>query len=71
LREEGRTVVLATHDVELAAHVADRIVLVGEGEVLADGTSREVMSESLAFSSQVSKLFRGSSVLTVEDLIKR
>ena len=70
LREEGRTVVLATHDVELAAHVADRIVLVGEGEVLADGTSREVMSGSLAFSSQVSKLFRGSSVLTVEDLIK-
>jgi energy-coupling factor transport system ATP-binding protein len=68
LRDEGRTVVLATHDVELAAHVADRIVLLGEGEVVADGPAREVMSGSLVFSSQVSKLFRDPGLLTVEDL---
>ena len=69
LRDEGRTIVLATHDVELAAHVADRIVLLGEGEVVADGPVREVMSGSLVFSSQVSKLFRDPGLLTVEDLI--
>jgi energy-coupling factor transport system ATP-binding protein len=69
LRDESKTVVIATHDVELAAHVADRIVLLGEGEVVADGPTGEVMSGSLAFSSQVSKLFRNSGVLTVEDLV--
>jgi energy-coupling factor transport system ATP-binding protein len=69
LRNEGKAVVLATHDVELAAQVADRIVLLGEGEVVADGPAREVMSGSLVFSSQVSKLFRDPGLLTVEDLV--
>jgi energy-coupling factor transport system ATP-binding protein len=63
-------VVLATHDVELAAHLADRIVLVGDGDIVADGPAREVMSGSLVFSSQVSKLFRHPGLVTVEDVEK-
>ncbi len=43
-------------------------MLLGDGEVMADGPAREVMSGSLAFSSQVSKLFPDSGLLTVEDL---
>ena len=70
LRNEGRTVVLATHDVELAAHLADRIVLIGDGDIVADGPAREVMSGSLVFSSQVSKLFRHPALVTVEDVAK-
>ncbi len=70
LRDEGRTVVLATHDVELAARLADRIVLLGDGEVIADGPAREVMSGSLVFSSQVNKLFRTPRLVTVEDVQK-
>ena len=70
LRDAGRTVVLATHDVELAAHLADRIVLVGDGDIVADGPAREVMSGSLVFSSQVSKLFRHPGLVTVEDVEK-
>ena len=59
---------LATHDVEMAAHLADRIVLLGDGGILADGPAREVMSGSLVFSSQVSKLFRNPALVTVEDV---
>lgn len=70
LRNEGRTVLLATHDVELAAHLADRIILMGDGEVVADGPAREVMSGSLVFSSQISKLFRDPSLVTLEDVRK-
>jgi energy-coupling factor transporter ATP-binding protein EcfA2 len=70
LRDEGRTVVLATHDVELAAHLADRVVLLGDGDIIADGPSREVMSGSLVFSSQVSKLFRDPAFVTVEDVVR-
>ena len=68
LRDEGGTVILATHDVELAAQLADRIVLIGDGEIVADGSAREVMSGSLVFSSQVSKLFRNPGLVTVEDV---
>jgi energy-coupling factor transport system ATP-binding protein len=68
LRDKGRTIVLATHDVELAAQIADRVVLLGDGEIIADGPVREVMSGTLAFSSQVSKLFRDPRFVTVEDV---
>jgi energy-coupling factor transport system ATP-binding protein len=71
LRDEGRAVILATHDVELAAHLADRVILLGDGEVIADGPAREVMTGSLVFSSQVSKLFRDPGLITVEDVVKR
>lgn len=70
LRDQGRTVVLATHDVELAAHLADRIVLIGDGDIVADGPAREVMSGSLVFSSQVSKLFGHPTLVTFEDVAK-
>jgi energy-coupling factor transport system ATP-binding protein len=66
----GRTIVLATHDVELVAQVADRIVLLGDGEVVIDGSTREVMTGSLVFASQVNKLMRDSCFLTVEDVIE-
>jgi len=71
LRDEGRAVILATHDVELAAHLADRVVLLGDGEMIADGPAREVMTGSLVFSSQVSKLFRDPGLITVEDVARR
>jgi len=40
--ERGRTVVFATHYLEEADQYADRIVLVSQGLVVADGTSAEV-----------------------------
>jgi ABC-2 type transport system ATP-binding protein len=40
--ERGRTVVFATHYLEEADQYADRIVLVSQGRIVADGTSAEV-----------------------------
>ena len=65
---EGRAILLATHDVELAARVADRVVLLSGGQVVVDGPAREVMTDSLVFASQVSKLFRDPRLVTVEDV---
>jgi energy-coupling factor transport system ATP-binding protein len=70
LRDSGRAVVLATHDVELAAQLADRVVLLGDNDVIADGPAREVMTGSLVFSSQVSKLFRDPALVTAEDVAR-
>jgi energy-coupling factor transport system ATP-binding protein len=69
LRRQGRAVLLATHDVELVAHCADRVVLLGEGQVVVDGPTRQVMTGSLVFASQVNKLYRDPRYLVVEDAV--
>ena len=48
----GGAVVVATHDVELAARTATRVVVLGGGDVVADGPAREVLAGSL-FAPQV------------------
>lgn len=69
LRAEGRSVVLATHDVELAAACADRVVLLGEGAVVVDGPTRQVMTGSLVFASQINKLYRDPRYLVAADVV--
>jgi energy-coupling factor transporter ATP-binding protein EcfA2 len=66
---QGRTIVMATHDVELVAQCADRVVILGNGQVVVDGPVRQVMSESLVFASQINKLFQDPALLTVEDVL--
>ena len=36
-REEGRTIVFATHHLEEADQMADRVIVVNHGRVVADG----------------------------------
>ena len=46
LRREGRlTVISAMHDLSLAGQYADRLLLLAEGKVLAQGQPREVLTE--------------------------
>ncbi len=68
--EQGCTVIVATHDVELAAACAHRVIILSEGQVAVDGPTREVMSQSLVFASQVNKLFRDPHLLTVQDVLE-
>ncbi len=44
---QGGGIMLATHDVELAARTATRVVVLGDGEIVADGPARAVLSGSL------------------------
>ena len=67
---QGHAVIMATHDVELAAECAQRVVIISEGQVVVDGPAREVMSQSLTFASQVNKLFNDPNLLTVEDVLQ-
>lgn len=68
LCRDGHGVVLATHDVELVAEVADRVVVLAEGEVVADGATREVLVGSPAFAPQVAKILHPLALLTVADV---
>ncbi|MGH2751762.1 MAG: ABC transporter ATP-binding protein [Actinomycetota bacterium] len=63
----GRAVMLATHDVELAAEVATRVVMIASGEVIADGEPGHVLGDSPVFSPQMARVF-GPGWLTPEQV---
>ncbi|MFS3127949.1 ABC transporter ATP-binding protein [Nocardioides sp. Bht2] len=56
LADAGHTVLVATHDVEFVAGVADHVVVLADGEVVSDGEVRTVVAESPAFAPQVMKV---------------
>jgi energy-coupling factor transport system ATP-binding protein len=63
--DDGGAVVLATHDIELAARVATRVVVLGDGEVVAEGHAREVLAGSL-FAPQVLRVL--PPLVTLDDV---
>ncbi|MFJ8532925.1 ABC transporter ATP-binding protein [Streptomyces sp. NPDC093591] len=65
LAAQGHAIVLATHDVELAAELAHRVILLAEGEVIADGPTAEVVVSSPSFAPQVTKILAPQRWLTV------
>jgi energy-coupling factor transport system ATP-binding protein len=68
LAREGHAIVLATHDVELAAAVASRTVVLADGEVVVDGPTHQVVVGSPAFAPQVAKILAPSPWLTVDEV---
>jgi energy-coupling factor transport system ATP-binding protein len=67
LADNGMTVILATHDTELVAEFADRMLLLGDGEIVASGPPHEIMPGSLTFSPQINRVF-GGNILTLDDV---
>ena len=43
---EGAGLIIATHDMELAAEHADRVLILARGAVLADGPARELLADA-------------------------
>ncbi|MFD7454146.1 ABC transporter ATP-binding protein [Kitasatospora sp. NPDC059827] len=68
LAAEGHAVLLATHDVELAAELAHRTLILAEGEIVADGPTAEVVVSSPAFAPQVAKVLAPGPWLTVRQV---
>ena len=65
LAAEGRSVLVSTHDVEFVASAADRVVVLADGEVVADGPTPEVVVASPAFAPQIAKILAPLPYLTV------
>jgi energy-coupling factor transporter ATP-binding protein EcfA2 len=56
----GVAVVVATHDCELAATVAERVVLLGDGELVADGPAAEVLAGGWYFATETARILGGA-----------
>ena len=60
----------ATNDLELVAEIATRVVVLADGEVVADGAVGEILTSSPAFAPQVAKVLAPAQWLTVNDVLK-
>ena len=65
----GKAVLLATHDVELVAELASRVIFIADGDIVADGTTLDVLLSSPAFAPQVAKVMSPQPWLRVKDVV--
>jgi energy-coupling factor transport system ATP-binding protein len=64
LSARGAAVVIATHDTEFAASFAERVVLLGDGEVIADGPVADVLAGGWYFATEVARILgEGGAIL--------
>lgn len=75
-RQQGNTVILVSHDVEMVAECADRVILLSEGKIVVDGEKHEVLSQALLFSPQINRLTQAfarygvpNNILTVDEAL--
>ena len=60
LAHGGTAITVATHDTEFAATFADRVVLMGQGVVIADGPAPDVLSGGWHFATEVARVLGGA-----------
>ena len=65
--------VIATHDTEFAASFAHRVVLLGAGELIADGSVGEVLAGGWYFATEVARVLGAGAVLPEDgaELLRR
>jgi energy-coupling factor transport system ATP-binding protein len=68
LAETGHVIVMATHDVELVADLATRVIMLGDSEIVADGATGNVITGSPMFAPQVAKIMAPQQWLTVDQV---
>ena len=66
LGERGSAALVATHDVEFAARFASRVVLLGAGELIADGPADEILSGGWYFATEVARILGAAGAITPE-----
>lgn len=73
LHKQGTTVIIATHDVDLAAEWADEVIIIKEGQTLAQGGTELLANQSIAEAAEltlpiVSRVFQTVLLENPEDL---
>ncbi len=65
LNSQGKTVVIVTHDVEFVAECNPRVVLMAQGQIVADGEAKQVLTNSdialraFVLPPQITQIFQG------------
>lgn len=64
----GQTVVLATHDVELVAEIANQVIVLSDGKIVANGPTSEILTNSNSFSPITARALAPDGWLSVNDV---
>ena len=70
LAADGIAIVISTHDVEFAALASERLLLMADGELIAEGTTAALLTSSPAYAPQMAKVFAPVPVLTPSDVAR-
>lgn len=60
LSRQGTAVIVASHDAEFAASVADRAVLLADGRAIADGPIAEILGGGWYFATETARILDGA-----------
>ena len=73
LNDKGKTIILITHDMDFAATLCDRLMMLFNGEMVALGNEEEVFSNGIYYTTAVNKLFRdrAENFYTLKQVIER
>jgi energy-coupling factor transporter ATP-binding protein EcfA2 len=63
----GAALVVATHDVEFAAAFCERVILLGAGEAVADGSREEILSGGWYFATEVARVLDRPGAISAEE----
>lgn len=69
-QNKGMALAIVTHDIELAARVADRVVILNDGHIQSEGSVKSIIGQDDIFGSQISRLYPGRRWITVQDVIE-
>jgi energy-coupling factor transport system ATP-binding protein len=66
-RDGGAGILIATHDADLVGRLADRVIVLSHGEIIAEGHPEDVLPGSLSLAPQITRLL-GAPWLTIDDV---
>jgi len=64
----GKTILLVTHDVEFAAGLATRVLILEDGQLVNQGNPAIVMRSNPRYTPQIAQLYPETNWLTLQDL---
>lgn len=67
-RHQGKAILLITHDVEFAAFLADRVVILEKGQLIFTGSPRIAFTNYPAYQTQTAHIFPGTGWITPDDV---
>jgi energy-coupling factor transport system ATP-binding protein len=68
---QGVAIILVTHDVEFAATLADRVIILENGQVIFNGHPISAFSKFQAYQTQTARLFPDRGWITPEDIRRK
>ena len=60
---------MATHDVELVAELNAKVMILSGGEIIANGSARDVLPDSVSFAPQITRAFAPLNLLTLKEAV--